>query len=439
MTNIELITNFVRIIAIYLSVSLSNSLYAELTIDVTKGVDNPVPIAIVPMQWNASGSPVTLIDKVVSADLLRSGQFDAIDSDLMLSYPTKAEQVYFRDWRKLGAEYVLVGQISPLENERFVIDFELIDIFNESRLLQQRIETKAADIRAAAHRVSDTVYETITGIKGAYSSDILYVHATGKGLQKNFKLVKADVDGFNPEVLFSSTQPIMSPSWSRDGRTIAYVSFENDRPEIFMQSLTTGKREKLSSFRGLNGAPAWSPDGKSLALVLSRDANPDIYIMDIATRKLRQVTRNFNIDTEPTWLDQQNLLFTSDRGGKPQIYKVNLANNWITRLTFEGDYNARPRVLPDGSGMVMVHRNAGRFHIAYQDLTSGEVQVLTETFLDESPSIAPNGSMLIYAAKEGSRGILAVVSIDGKIKIRLPSEQGDVREPIWSPYFQAPG
>jgi TolB protein len=282
------------------------------------------------------------------------------------------------------------------------------------------------------------VYQAITGIRGAFSTKILYVEDLLRNGANRYRLVKADADGAREQILFASSEPLMSPAWSNDMSRVAYVSFETTRPAIFIQDLNTGVRSQVTNYKGLNGAPAWSPDDSKLALVLSKDGNPEIYTLELATKKLTRVTHTFPsvIDTEPNWTaDGKSLIFASDRGGNPQIYQVALASGRVERLTFEGEYNARPRLSPDGKSFVMVHRANGIFHIAWQDIISGDLRILTETWLDESPSIAPNGAMLLYATQHNKKGVLAAVSMDAGVKFRLPSKQGNVREPAWSPFI----
>lgn len=405
---------------------------AELTIEITQGMDNPTAIAVAPVGW--SGDPLAEdISSIVEADLRRSGQFSPIAKEDMLSFPRFGDSVFYRDWRVLGSEYLVVSRLTATLEGGYSLDFELFDVLSQRRVLQRNVVGGANNLRDIAHAISDAVYQEITGIRGAFATKMLYVEAFGN---QKYRLMRADADGARESLLLESDQPLMSPTWSPDGKQVAYVSFETGRPAIFRQVIATAEREQLTNFKGLNGAPAWSPDGKSMAMVLSKDGNPEIYTLDLATKAFTRRTRHFAIDTEPTWTnDGSGLVFTSDRGGKPQIYQVTLASGRVERLTFEGDYNARARISPDGKTLVMVHRYNGVFHIATQDFLTGNIRVLTETRLDESPSIAPNGAMLMYATKHRGKGILAAVSLDAGVKFRLPSKQGDVREPSWSPYF----
>ncbi|WP_341806390.1 Tol-Pal system beta propeller repeat protein TolB [Pseudomaricurvus alcaniphilus] len=409
-----------------------SSARAELTIEITQGLDNPTPIAIVPFGWG--GAPLAEdVSAIVEADLRRSGQFRPLPTSDMLSLPRSSGEVFYRDWSILGTEYLLIGNMTAAPAGALKLEFELYDIPSRKPVFKREVTGNASQLRDMAHLVSDAVYEAITNIRGAFSTKIIYVEAFGT---ERFRLMLADADGARERVLLTSKQPIMSPAWSPDGKEVAYVSFETTRPAIFRQVIATAERQQLTNFQGLNGAPAWSPDGKKLAMVLSKDGNPEIYVLEIATGVFTRITRHFAIDTEPNWTsDGKSLVFTSDRGGKPQIYQVALASGRVERLTFEGDYNARARLSPDGKTLVMVHRHRGVFHIATQDLVRGDIRVLTQTTLDESPSIAPNGAMLLYATKYGDKGILAAVSLDAGVKFRLPSRQGDVREPSWSPYF----
>ncbi len=407
---------------------------AELRIEITKGVDNAVRIAVVPFAWRGKRRLPLEVDQVISADLGLSGRFDSLPTAQMLSFPVDAAEVLPRDWRMLGVEYLVIGNFEP--NDVGVrLHFELFDVLKGTVEVRQTIEGLPGDLRDMAHHVSDVVFEKLTGIEGAFSTRILYITAFDTDAGRRFSLNLADADGHRVRTLLESDEPLLSASWSPDGEMLAYVSFERDgRPAIYLHEVSTGNRQILTSFAGLNGAPSFSPDGRQIALVLSKDGNPDIYLLDLQTRRLRRITRHYGIDTEPSWTpDGSSLIFTSDRGGKPQIYQIRLEDFQIQRLTFEGDYNAKASLLQDGSGLIMVHRRDGIFHIALLDLQRGRLTVLTETSLDESPSIAPNGAMLIYATQEKGEGILAAVSIDGGVKFNLPSSGGDVREPAWSP------
>lgn len=406
---------------------------AELTIEITQGVDDPLPLAVVPFGWDDMAPAPEDIGDIVRFDLARSGQFAMTPPRDMLSLPSRERDLFFRDWRIQGVEYVLIGRLERRGEEEYAVHWGLYDVVNEASVLDGVEVGSRARLRDLAHRISDTVYEQLTGLPGAFSTRILYVVAQNIATEdERFRLEMADADGARATTLLESPEPILSAEWAPDGETVAYVSFESGKPAIFTQHIASGRREKITDFEGLNGAPAFSPDGRSMALVLSIGGNPDIYILDLATRRLRQVTRHFGIDTEPSWTpDGEGIVFTSNRGGQPQIYRITVDTGLIERLTYEGDYNARARLV--GDGLVFVHRRAGIFHIAVLDLVRGDLRVLTETSLDESPSVAPNGSMVIYATRAGGRGILAVVSIDGRVKYRLPSTAGDVREPSWSP------
>lgn len=405
---------------------------AELTIEITQGVDNPTRIGISPITHDGKSLPED-VSKIVSADLERSGLFKSIPKRDMLSFPATIKEVYYRDWRILGAEYLVVGKTSQRDGI-YQITFSLLEVHSSKAVFTKVVKGSNTQLRDLAHYISDEIYLAVTGIPGAFSTRVAYVTAIPSGGKMKFRLMVSDVDGARERLMLESKEPIMSPAWSPDAKHLAYVSFETGRPAIFRQNLATAKREQLTNFRGLNGAPAWSPDGKRLALVLSKDGNPEIYTFDLQSRRFTRRTKHFAIDTEPNWTpDGKSLIFTSDRGGSPQIYKLVIATGQVERLTFTGSYNARPRLAADGRTLVMVHRNNGRFHIASQDLVTGDVRVLTQTHLDESPTVAPNGAMLLYATKKGNKGVLAAVSLDAGVKFFLPARFGDVREPAWSP------
>ncbi len=412
--------------------------HAQLTIEITQGRDNPTSIAVVPFAWSGWGTAPEDAAGVISDNLERSGLFAPVKRSNMLSLPTREADVFYRDWRATDVEYLLIGRVAG--GSTMTLEYELFDVFRQQKVLTSRQTGPVEELRMLAHRASDEIYEKLTGIRGAFATRILYVAVTQRfSAPSTYRLTVADADGARSQVVFESEQPVLSPTWAPDGKTIAYVSFETTRPAVFMHDLETGTREQLTNFRGLNGAPAFSPDGNSLAMTLSKDGNPDIYILDLGTRQLRRVTRHYAIDTEPAWMpDGRSLVFTSDRGGRPQIYRVDIASGKTERVTYEGPWNARASLAADGRTMVMVQQKEGQFHIAAQDLLQGRVQILTSTTLDESPSVAPNGSMLLYATKIDDRGILAAVSVDGGVKFRLPSREGDVRDPAWSPYLGYP-
>lgn len=419
-------------LAIFFVFSTMNA-RANLFIEINRGNDNPAPIAIVP--FGQSRGLSENIQAIVAADLERSGFFNPIPTTDMLAMPTSRNEVVFRDWRMLGANFLVIGKLVT-EGDKYVLRYELFDVLAQKNIHTATVKAGANGLRDIAHAVSDAVYEKVTGIRGIFATKMLYVQDMRKPSASRYRLVYADVDGARARTLQASSEPILSPTWAPDGKRIAYVSFETSRPAIYIMELATGRKTQMTSFRGLNGAPSFSPDGSQLAMVLSKDGSPDIYVMNIQNKRLQRITNDNYIDTEPNWsVDGSGVIFTSNRGGSPQIYQVNLKSGRPERLTFEGDYNARPRVSPDGKSLVMVHRQNGVFHIASQDIASGNMRILTETWLDESPSIAPNGAMLLYATQHNGKGVLGAVSMDAGVKFRLPSSQGDVREPAWAPYF----
>jgi TolB protein len=409
---------------------------AELTIEITQGIASSIPISVVPFQTTASTSSGDVLDDVIRNDLQRSGHFAVLAPNDMLSHPHTEDDLYFRDWRLLKQEYVVMGVTTELANGQFQVRYQLFDVFNERELLTQTLKGTQQQIRDVAHRISDAIYEQLTGIRGAFSTKIAYV--TTNPERTRFNLSIADSDGAREKIILSSKYSIFSPSWAPDGKRIAYVMLEDAGSRVYLQDITTGKKELISSNKGLNSAPAFSPDGNKLALTLSKDGNPEIYVVDLTTRKWLRVTNHYGIDTEPNWMpDGKHIIFTSGRSGNPQIYRKNLETGYVERLTFEGHYNARARLAQDGRFLVLVHQAqaGGDFHIASLDLTRGLLQILSSgTYLDESPSVSPNGVMVMYAAKHNKRSILAAVSVDGDVKFLVPSKSGDVREPAWGPY-----
>lgn len=427
-----------NIYILLVSCLISLGVRAELMIEITHGVDDPIPIAISPFSWSGSGFLPEDVSSIVESDLRRCGLFDVLNKGNMLSHPDHPLKVYYRDWQALGRDYLVVGRIYPV-GDFYEAKYHLLDVVNQKPLMEEyTIKVSKAGLRDMAHRISDQVFERITGIRGAFSTKMVYLSrqmlAPGKF---NYQLYVADSDGARSQKVLDSSEPIMSPAWAPDGKRIAYAAFDKGRPSIYIHTLATGAREKLTAFKGINSGPAWSPDGRQLAMVLSKDGSPDIYVMDLGTKRLMKIApHNFAIDTEPQWMpDGKTIVFTSNRGGQPQLYQVEVYSGYVKRLSFEGDYNARARALPDGSGLIMVHKNGGDFKIARLDLKRNKTFVLTNTQLDESPSIAANGTMVLYAAKRGGNVILAAVSIDGRVSYNLPSQGRDVREPAWSPFL----
>ena len=412
---------------------------AKLEIEIIQGNASALPIAIIPMQWRGSGPPPgTDVAGVVSSDLYRSGLFAPLDKEDMVDRPVDAESIRFGTWRLLKVDYVVIGWVKDAPNGNgFEIVYQLFDVHTQESLLSQVTTVGLGDLRFGSHRVADAIYEKLTGVPGAFSTRIAYVSATGIGNDLNYQLFVADADGFNPQAVVGSPEPLLSPNWSHDGQRLAYVSFEKGNSAIYIQNVATGARELASSGKGINGAPAFSPDDRYLAMTLSYPGNPEIFIKDLSTGQKRQITNHWAIDTEPAWSpDGKSIYFTSDRGGRPQIYRVPASGGKAVRITREGTYNARVTISPDGSRIAMAQGRGSEYRIAILDLETGRMRSLTPGVLDESPSFAPNGSMILYATREGSRGVLSAVSADGNVRQRLILSEGDVREPAWSPVIR---
>ena len=448
--------NFLIYIITVFLVMFTLPVFAMLDLQLTEGVDRAIKIAIIPFKNNFI--PSTNITKIIVDDLRNSGQFKLIDSNDIKRFHRNLKNVDFDYFKNTGADNVIFGSIMP-GFDRYDVEFSIIGGYRTNykkqllsssyafiRSLKNPVlfhkkykQIKITNLRALAHRIADLIYKKLTDIRGVFSTRIAYilVKHDRRGQSVKFYLEVADSDGFNSRPIVVSNEPIMSPAWSPDGKKIAYVSFEKSRTAIYVSDIATGRRVIISQFPGINGAPAWSQDGKKLALVLSKTGNPKIYIMTLKTKKLRQITHGLSIDTEPAFShDGKSLIFTSDRGGAPQIYLVNLSTNAIKRLTFLGNYNARASFFPNDKNILMIHRNRGKYNIAIQNLYSGNVTILSHAKDDQSPSISPNGKMVIYSSRLGYKGVLKIVSIDGKIHLNLSRKlSGGQREPAWSPFL----
>jgi len=411
---------------------------AILTIEITQGAEGALPIAVVPFGWSgATALPPENVANVIGTDLQRSGRFLPLPKKDLLARPTSGSEVRFKDWRVLGMESLVVGRVIDQGGGRIEVQFQLFDVFRGEQIIGYSLPTSTAELRRTAHQISDLIYEALTGGRGAFATRIAYIVAERSPGHESYLLQIADADGHAPLTILSSNRPIMSPAWSPDANRLAYVSFESGRAEVYVQELQSGRRNQAVPGNGGSSAPAWSPDGQTLAVASSRHGNTEIYLVDLASGALRRLTNTPAIDTEPAWApDGRSLVFTSDRGGSPQIYRVAAGGGTPERLTFDGRYNARASFTPDGRRLTLVHGNDNRYSIAVFELENGLMQPLTDGKLDESPSLAPNGSMIIYATAGHDRGVLAAVSVDGRVRQRLALQQGDVRDPAWSPYRQ---
>jgi len=425
-----------RLVLLFIAVFTLNS-QAQLNITIDGGNASALPIAVVDFV-NPADPLATDMAEVIRNDLARSGQFKALNKDLMVDQPGSGDDINFGTWRLLGADFLSYGDIKYLDENRMEVKFRLSSVAEQKQLLALTLPLNKAQARAGAHYIADRIYEEIVGVPGVFSTKLAYVTSTKSGQDFTYQLIVADSDGFGPQSLVTSKEPLLSPAWSPDGKKLAYVSFEQGNSAIYVQDLSTGARTLISNFKGINGAPKFSPNGQRLAVALSKSGNPEIYTINIFDKQLTQITNHWAIDTEPEWApDGQSVFFTSDRGGKPQIYQSGLISKQAKRVTFEGDYNARPSLSPDGKYIAMVHGNNNRYQIALLHRPSNTVQLISDGNLDETPSFAPNGAMVLYATKTpAGKGLLKAVSTDGQTSNDLVLSNGHVREPSWSPLLK---
>ena len=425
-----------RLIILTLFYVLTPNAFASLELELTQGIDGAWPIAVLPFEGQDKATKE--IADVIMSDLQYSGRFRVLDNQELKQNPKTHEDVHYDYWKKVGADNLVLGHIKMLRRNHYEVIYELLDVLgNKHVLASKKFETHDSNFRSLAHHMSDEIYQHITGDKGIFSTRIAYIvvqRKPGKDIEYHLKI--ADADGYNEQILLTSNEPLMSPAWAPDGQHMAFVSFENKRAEIYIIDIVNGHRELVSSFPRINGAPAWSPDGKQLALVLSKSGRPKLYLMDLKSKHLTQLTKGWSIETEPSFApDGKSIVFTSSRGGKPQVYQLSLSDKQIKRVTYKGNYNARASFSADGKIIAMLHREGSMFNIATQVMKNGRIRILTKTGLDESPSISPNGKMILYATYYGGSGVLGVVSTDGRVRLRLPSADGDGQEPAWSPYL----
>lgn len=424
-----------KIIVGLFCLSFASMAQAALKIDITEGFEGALPIAVIPFKWNGAAKEINGdVSAIVLSDLARSGKFSPVAEKDLIARPHELSDVHYKTWRIAGMDHIVIGSVTLQPDRKYQVEFRLIDILKGKQVLGYSFSATPETLRNVAHQISDHVFTHITGLPGAFNTRIAYVTVQRSKAGISSRLQVSDTDGYNPQTLLTSDEPVMSPAWSPDGSQLAYVSFEGGQAEIFTHDVRSGIRKSRAKYKGLNGSPAWSPDGKKLAMTLSKDGNPDIYILNLAKNKLQRITDHWAIDTEAVWTpDGKAIVYTSSRSGKPQLYKQDVsANSRPERLTFEGAYNASASVSADGKYVAYVNGEGNVYRIAILELATKSSRTLTDGPLDESPEFAPNNSMILFASQNNRKAVLSAVSVDGRQKQRLEFSDGEVREPSWA-------
>ena len=419
-----------------LSIFLAQPIISELVLEITKGSDNPYSVALI--NFEGSKSATNEITNTIKNDLNRTGEFKILENNKLLSIPKNVENINYSDFKILGIDFIVMGSVIEEDRSNISATYKVFNVKKESQIRSSKVFGVPNKLRQLSHYISDGIYEEITGLKGVASTRLLYVTEELSKDRSFFKLIVADADGSNEQILLRSSEPIISPSWSPDSKQVAYVSFETGMAKVFTQHIATGKREIVLENKFQISSPSWSPNGKYLSLTLYQDGNAEIYILNLKNKNLTRLTNHYSIDTESSWSPNgSKVMFTSGRSGSPQLYEINLRkfNSKPKRVTFEGNYNAKGSYLPNGEGVIFVHRKNSNFQIALKYFNENFVRALTNSKLDESPSISPNGNVIVYAISENGNGLLAGVTLSGA-RFRLPIQNGEVREPSWSGFLR---